>query len=65
MTRRVSSYTFACRHAARLDDAVAAKIRDALARPQIVDILHTLDGPRATRSSNPSPASSTLRATSS
>jgi hypothetical protein len=49
MTRRVSSYTFACRHAARLDDAVAAKIRDALARPQIVDILHTLDGPRPMR----------------
>jgi hypothetical protein len=49
MTRRISTYAFARRHAARLDESVAAKIRDALARPQIVDILHTLDGPRPLR----------------
>lgn len=49
MARRISTYKFAQRLAAHLDDAAAEKIRDALARPQIVDILHTLDGPRPMR----------------
>lgn len=46
MTRRVSTATFADRAAGQLEEASAAKVRDALARPQIVDILGTLDGPR-------------------
>lgn len=49
MTRRISTYAFAQLAAEHLDDASAKKVRDALARPQIVDILHTLDGPRPLR----------------
>lgn len=47
--RRISTYAFAQRLAAHLDDAAATKVRAALDRPQIVDILATLDGPRPQR----------------
>lgn len=49
MTRRISTFAYAHRATAHLEEAAAAKVRDALARPQIVDILHTLDGPRPLR----------------
>jgi hypothetical protein len=49
LPRRISTLRWAGRAAAHLDDAAAAKVREALARPQIVDILHTLDGPRPQR----------------
>lgn len=49
MACRISTYAWAHRAAAHLDEAAAAKVRDALARPQIVDIMHTLDGPRPLR----------------
>lgn len=49
MTRRLSTLAFSHRAAAYLDEGSAAKIREALARPQIVDILATLDGPRPRR----------------
>lgn len=44
--RRISTLEFARRSAAHLDDGAAAKVIEALARPQIVDIAETLDGPR-------------------
>lgn len=47
MTRRVSTATFSARAASRLEQP--AKVLEALALPQLPDILATLDGPRPLR----------------
>lgn len=52
LPRRISTYTYARRAAEQLgtgEGEPGAKIVEALARPQIVDILATLDGPRPLR----------------